>query len=102
MHIAEGKTSQFDVVYEIKQAPGCALYVEQDEENGDRTGKLSAANPQYRFDLKRKSPSDPWLVTDVNTKPGAQAPSGPVDLSAAARSRRSLYQPILLSSPAQI
>jgi len=74
------------------------LHSDQAGGNDDRTETLSAANPQYQFELKRKSPSDPWLVTNISAKPETKSPSDPLDLSPFGFVRRSLYAPIVLSS----
>jgi hypothetical protein len=55
--------------HEVKQASGCALRLEQsliEQGKPNTSGRLSAANPQYWFDLSRSKEAGSWRVVTVH------------------------------------
>ncbi|HWE39252.1 MAG TPA: hypothetical protein VG406_22070 [Isosphaeraceae bacterium] len=58
--------------FEIKHRPGCLLLLHQDllkDSEPKTTGRVSVVNPRYGFELRRSSPTSPWVAIGVDTDP---------------------------------
>lgn len=69
--LAPKKQVVLEGTLEFKQAPGCAIRIDQNALIGGKAnsqGQLAAVNPNYRFNLERSKASSPWILTEVSTE----------------------------------